>query len=83
MNDTDPGTEAVIIFCEDHARDAAPSQPVTMFTFSGQQIHRQPEESYQNFEARALKAALELLGPRLPGAAAPVPTLIANGSLQQ
>nr|WP_320193589.1 hypothetical protein [uncultured Desulfobacter sp.] len=82
-NDTGPGTEAVIIYREDHSRDAADPEPVTRFSFSGQQIHREPGELYQDFETRALKTALELLPKKQPGQAAPVPVLLGNGSLQK
>jgi hypothetical protein len=81
--DVTPGTEAVIIFRQDHSKNAAEPEPVTRFSHSGQDIHREPGESYQDFETRALKDALKLLPPRQPGVAAPVPVLLANGSLQE
>ena len=81
--DVDPGAEAVIIYRADQSRDAAEPQPVTRFSFSGHEIHRALDESYQTFETRALRAALEFVPPKQPGQAAPVPCLIGNGSLQE
>jgi len=82
MNDTDPGTEAVIIYRQDCSLKDVPPEPVTKFSFSGHEIHRELGEMYPDFETRALKAALELLPARRPGQAAPTPVLIADGCLE-
>jgi len=77
----DADTEAVIIFTGDCRLDAAPPEPVTMFTVSGEEIHLADGETYQDFEARAVREAFENLPAKVPGQPSPVPVLIANGSM--
>ncbi|MGD9826041.1 hypothetical protein [Desulfobacter sp.] len=81
--DEDLPPEVLIIYTENCSRVDAEPLPITKFTVFGQEIHRQPDEIYQVFETRALRAALELLPKKQPGQAAPVPVLVGNGSAQK
>ncbi len=75
--DKESQPEAVIISMVSARLDADEPLPITRFSFSGHEIHREDGESYPDFEARATDEARKHLTLKHA-----VPVLLANGSIE-
>ena len=76
--------KATIIFTEDTGEDGQP-KPITKFHAGKSEILRNPDESYKDFETRAIKEACNGISfeRRDRKDIKPIPTLVANGDIQE